>query len=85
MKIVIASDSYKGSNTSLKVAGLIEEGAKVVFPDAEFVKIPIADGGEGTVEALVSGLGGEIVTVKAEDPLGRPIDAFYGIVDTGGG
>ncbi len=81
MKIVIASDSYKGSNTSLKVAGLIEKGARVVFPDAEYVKIPIADGGEGTVEALVSGLGGEIIPVKADDPLGRPVDAFYGVVD----
>ena len=81
MKIVIASDSYKGSNTSLKVAGLIQEGASRVFPDAEYVKIPIADGGEGTVEALVSGLGGEMVTVRAEDALGRPVDAFYGIVE----
>ena len=81
MKIVIASDSYKGSNTSLKVAGLIEEGARVVFPEAEYVKIPIADGGEGTVEALVSGLGGDIVAVKADDPLGRPVDAFYGVVE----
>jgi glycerate kinase len=81
MKIVIASDSYKGSNTSLKVAGFIEKGARVVFPDAEYVKIPIADGGEGTVEALVSGLGGEIIPVKADDPLGREVDAFYGVVD----
>jgi len=81
MKIVIASDSYKGSNTSLKVAGLIEKGAQVVFPDAEYVKIPIADGGEGTVEALVSGLGGEIIPVKADGPLRRPVDAFYGVVD----
>ena len=81
MKIVIASDSYKGSNTSLKVAGLIEKGARVVFPDAEYLKIPIADGGEGTVEALVSGLGGDIVPVKADDPLGRKVDAFYGVVD----
>lgn len=81
MKIVIASDSYKGSNTSLKVAGLIEKGARVVFPDAEYVKIPIADGGEGTVEALVSGLGGKIVQVDALDPLDRSVDAFYGIID----
>ena len=81
MKIVIASDSYKGSNTSLKVAGLIEKGARKVFPEARYVKIPIADGGEGTVEALVSGLGGEIVTVRVEDPLGRPVDAFYGVID----
>lgn len=81
MKIVIASDSYKGSNTSLKVASLIQEGASRVFPEAEFIRIPIADGGEGTVEALVSGLGGEIITVSADDPLGRPVDAFYGIID----
>lgn len=81
MKIVIASDSYKGSNTSLKVAGLIEKGARVVFPDADVVKIPIADGGEGTVEALVSGLGGKIIQVNAEDPLNRQVSAFYGIID----
>ncbi len=81
MKIIIASDSYKGSNSSLKVAGHIEEGAKAVFPDAEYLKIPIADGGEGTVEVLVDGLGGEMVTVRAEDPLGRLVDAFYGVVD----
>ena len=81
MKIVIASDSYKGSNTSLKVAGLIQEGASKVFPDAEYVKIPIADGGEGTVEALVSGLGGKTVTVKADDALGRPVEAFYGVIE----
>jgi len=80
MKIVIASDSYKGSNTSLKVASLIEEGARAVFPEAEYVKIPIADGGEGTVDALVSGLDGTLVTVPAEDALGRTVDAFYGIV-----
>ena len=78
MKIVIASDSYKGSNTSLKVASLIEEGAKRIFPEAEYHKIPIADGGEGTVEALVEGLGGEILTVEAQDPLGRAGKAFYG-------
>jgi glycerate kinase len=80
MKIVIASDSYKGTNTSLKVAGLIETGARRVFPDAEYVKIPIADGGEGTVEALVTGLGGSTVRVAAEDALGRRVNAFYGIV-----
>jgi glycerate kinase len=81
VKIVIASDSYKGSNTSLKVAGFIEEGARRIFPDAEFVKIPIADGGEGTVEALITGLGGSVVPVTAEDPLGRPVDAFYGVME----
>jgi len=81
MKIIIASDSFKGSHSSLEAAGLMEKGAGAVFPDAEYVKIPIADGGEGTVEALVDGLGGQIVEVKAEDPLGREVVAFYGIIE----
>ncbi|VDB00688.1 Glycerate kinase [Olavius algarvensis spirochete endosymbiont] len=80
MKIIIASDSYKGSNTSMRVAELIEAGAKAVFPEASYVKIPIADGGEGTVEALTSGLRGKIEHVKAQDALGRPIDSFYGVL-----
>ena len=80
MKIVIASDSYKGSNTSMRVAELIEEGAKAVFPKANYIKIPIADGGEGTVEALTNGLGGKIERVKVKDALGRPIDSFYGVL-----
>ncbi|MCK5737159.1 MAG: glycerate kinase, partial [Spirochaetaceae bacterium] len=81
MKIIIASDSYKGSHSSLNAANLIEKGAKAVFIDAEYIKIPIADGGEGTVEALVNGLGGSRITVAAEDPLGRPVKAFYGIIE----
>lgn len=81
MKIVIASDSYKGSNTSMRVAELIEEGAKAVFPEANYIKIPIADGGEGTVEVLTSGLGGEIKRVRVQDALGRPVDSFYGVLD----
>ena len=80
MKIVIASDSYKGSGTSMQMASLIEKGALKVFPDAEFRKIPIADGGEGTVEALVDGLNGETLSVEAKDPLGRPVQASYGVI-----
>jgi len=80
MKIIIASDSYKGSNTSMRVAKFIEEGARAVFPEAEYIKIPMADGGEGTVEALTSGLGGRIEKVKVKDALGRPIDSFYGVL-----
>jgi len=82
MKIIIATDSYKGSHSSLEAAGLIEKGAGAVFPDAEFLKIPIADGGEGTVDALVRGLGGKTVSTPAEDPLGRRINAFYGVIGT---
>jgi len=81
MKIIIATDSWKGSLSSIEAAGLIEKGAGAVFTDAEYLKIPIADGGEGTVEALVGGLGGEIIRLTAEDPLGRPVKAFYGAIE----
>ena len=53
MKIVIAPDSYKESLSALEVAAAIEAGFSEIFPDAEYVKIPVADGGEGTVEAMV--------------------------------
>lgn len=80
MKITIASDSFKGSKTSRQAAALIEEGAKRVFPAAEYLKIPIADGGEGTVEALVGGLNGTLKLVECTDPLGRPVQASYGTI-----
>lgn len=80
MKIVIAPDSFKGSNTSIEVADCIEQGALRVFPDAQIVKLPIADGGEGTVEALVAGAGGQIRTRVVTGPLGQPVAANYGIL-----
>ncbi len=83
MKILIAPDSFKGSNSSLKVAQAIEEGVYRVFPEAEIEIVPIGDGGEGTVEALVEANEGEIVRVQVSGPLGDPVDAFYGITDEG--
>ncbi|MDR2931875.1 MAG: glycerate kinase [Oscillospiraceae bacterium] len=83
MKIVIAPDSYKGSNTSIMVANRIEKGIRVVFADAEIVKIPIADGGEGTVEALVAGAGGTVYKTAVVGPMGEKREAEYGILDSG--
>jgi len=83
MKILIAPDSFKGSNSSMKVAEAIEEGIYRVFPDAEIEKVPIADGGEGTVEALVQANEGELVHLTVRGPLGDPVESFYGIVDEG--
>ena len=83
MKILIAPDSFKGSNSSLKVAEAIEEGVYRVFPEALVEKVPIGDGGEGTVDALVEANEGEIVSLQVEGPLGHPVDSFYGIVDEG--
>ena len=80
MKIVIAPDSFKGSLTALQVAAAIEVGLRRVFPDAAIKKIPMADGGEGTVQSLVDATGGEILTARVRDPLGNPIDAQYGVL-----
>ncbi|MFD2670731.1 glycerate kinase [Marinicrinis sediminis] len=78
MKIVVAPDSFKGSMSSTAAANQIEAGFRSVDPLLEIVQIPMADGGEGTVDAILAAVGGERVTVPALDPLGRPITACYG-------
>jgi glycerate kinase len=83
MKIVIAPDSFKESLTSLEVATEIETGLKRVWPDATFVKIPMADGGEGTVQSLVDATGGEIVKVEVSGPMGARVLASYGLLGDG--
>lgn len=80
MKIVIASDSYKGSCSTMEVADAIEKGIRKVCRDAVIVKLPVADGGEGTVDSLISGMGGTYETVKVKGPLGDEIEARYGIL-----
>ena len=82
-KIVIAADSFKGCLTSKQVAESVERGIRNVFPYCEIAKVFIADGGEGTVDALVETLKGELVTVKVHNPLMRPVDAYYGIIEGG--
>lgn len=79
MKIVIAPDSYKESLSASGVATAIEAGFREIFPDATYVKIPVADGGEGTVEAMVAATAGSIVNLRVTGPLGAPVDAFYGL------
>jgi glycerate kinase len=83
MKVIIAPDSFKGSNTTIAVANTIEKGIRKVFPDVEVVKIPIADGGEGTVDALVLGAGGKFMELEVVGPLGESLVAKYGILDNG--
>lgn len=80
MKIVIAPDSFKGSLTALEVASAIEEGLNKYSKDFIIEKVPMADGGEGTVESLVSLTNGEIINVKVKDPLMREINGFYGLL-----
>lgn len=80
MKIVIAMDSFKGSLSSTEAGKAAATGLLRAFPEAEIKVFPVADGGEGTVDALVSGLNGSYRTVIVSDPLGRPIEAQYGIL-----
>ncbi|TXG00875.1 glycerate kinase [Massilia arenae] len=79
MKIVIAPDSFKESLSALEAASAIEAGFREIFPEAVYVKVPVADGGEGTVEAMVAATGGRQVVLQATGPLGRPVEAFYGL------
>ncbi|HNV34934.1 MAG TPA: glycerate kinase [Bacillota bacterium] len=83
MKIVLAPDSYKGCLTAVQVCNALETGIRRFLPEAEIVKVPMADGGEGTVQSLVDASDGRIVDVTVYDPLGRKIKSFFGIM--GGG
>lgn len=78
MKVVIAIDSFKGSLTSMEAGNAAALGVLRALPGAEIIVKPLADGGEGTVEALVEGLGGKTETVRVTGPLGTPVDALYG-------
>ena len=73
MKIVIAPDSYKESLSALEVAQAVETGFRAVFPQADYVLVPVADGGEGTVEALVAATQGRRLAVEVSGPLGHPV------------
>src|SRR2546427_12126638 len=83
MKIVVAPNSFKGSLSATQAAIAITRGVREVLPDAEVVEIPVADGGEGTVEALVTARNGTCQWVNVEGPLGDPVVASYGLIDEG--
>lgn len=80
MKFVLSPDSFKESMSAKEVAESMERGLKVVFPQAQYIKIPMADGGEGTVESLVEATSGKIYNVSVTDPLGNPVVANFGIL-----
>ncbi len=81
MKIVVAIDSLKGSLTSLEAGQAIKQGITRAIPDAEVSVRPLADGGEGTVEALILGMNGRNVCVTVSGPLGKPVECTYGILE----
>lgn len=79
MKYLVAMDSFKGNFSSYEAGSVVRSGILEAAPDAEVQIVPIADGGEGTVEAIVTGLGGEYVDAPATDALGRPVTARFGV------
>jgi len=82
-KIVIAPDSFKGSMSAMEVCDAVEKGIRAVLPTAAIVKVPMADGGEGTVETLVKATNGKIVKINVLDPLGNEVESKFGILGDG--
>lgn len=80
MKIILAPDSFKGNLTSLQVAAALEKGVKRVLPKANCIKVPMADGGEGTVQSLVDATGGKFIRKRVTGPAGKPVSARYGML-----
>lgn len=83
MRIIVAPDSFKGSVSAVCTANAMEKGIKQVFTQAEVIKIPIADGGEGTVEALVAATQGQMIYQQVVGPLGEVVQAYWGILGDG--
>ncbi len=82
MQILVAIDSLKGSLSSLEAGAAIQTGILRVLADTKVIIKPLADGGEGTVDALVSGMGGKMITVNVTGPLGEKVDARYGMIES---
>ncbi len=82
MRAVIAIDSFKGSLSTFESGAAVSEGIKRVYPDADTLVCPLADGGEGTVEAIVSSCGGRLCTIEVCGPLGETVNAVYGVIDS---
>jgi glycerate kinase len=82
-KMIIAPDSFKGSLSATQVCEIISDIARKYFPDTELIQLPVSDGGEGLVDALLSGCGGEKIWVAVHDPLGRAVQSFYGLLKDG--
>ena len=81
MKVIVAVDSFKGSLSSLEAGNIIKQGIKKAICDAKVSVHPLADGGEGTVEALTFGMGGKLEHITVTGPLGKPVKCMFGIIE----
>src|SRR5437588_6992608 len=83
MKVVVAPNAFKGTLTASQAAAAIARGVREVWPEAEVLEVPVADGGDGTVDAVLAANRGEYRTVEVVGPLGDPVQATYGVIDSG--
>ncbi len=81
MKLVLAPDSFKGTMSAATAAATMSAGVRDVFPDAECIEVPMADGGEGTTQSLVDALGGKLLHADVADALGRTRTAHFGWIE----
>ena len=81
MKVIVAIDSFKGSLSSMEAGLAVKEGILKARPDADIIVKPLADGGEGTTDALISGLGGKRIDLTVTGPMGKPVDCYYGTLE----
>lgn len=84
MKFLFASDSFKGTLSSERITALLEKSAREVFPDCQTDGVPVADGGEGTIDAVIAALGGSLRKMKVHGPLMEERESFYGIFEEDG-
>lgn len=82
-KFLLIPDSFKGTMSSIEICSLLEEKIQEYYPAAEIHSIPVADGGEGSVDCFLQALGGEKVIVTTNNPFFEPIDSYYGLIDNG--
>ncbi|HEV7380765.1 MAG TPA: glycerate kinase, partial [Dyadobacter sp.] len=83
MRILVAPDKFRGSLEAGEVCKAMEAGIKLAYPEAEVIAMELADGGEGTMQILTRLAGGDYVKAQVQDPLGRNIEAIYGISANG--
>ena len=82
-KIILIPDSFKGTMSSAEICGIMESRIKQYYPDAEILKYPVADGGEGSVDAFLTALGGEKVYLTVKGPYMEDVDCYYGLIENG--
>ncbi len=82
-KIILIPDSFKGTMSSMQICGIISDKVKEYYPECEVVSIPVADGGEGSVDCFLSALGGEKIDIVVKNPYFEDMNSFYGIIEGG--